>query len=150
MIEKMPQTEGLGSKKRRVRQVSGTQIMFAVILAIGLMLAINFSGRVTADRQLRDVQIAVEREIETLRREQGELVKQLDYVKGDAYVEAWARSEGRMVKEGEVLIVPFPAQPVSATSTDALPPIAIENPETRLEPWELWWSLFFDAPPPRF
>lgn len=136
------------NKQRHPRQLTSTQIMFAAILAIGLMLAINFSGRIAADRELRDVQAAVLQEIDLLEREQVELERQLAFVRSDAYVERWARNEGRLVRDGDVLVKPIPAQrfsqPVRRPNTDT--PLDTSAPEP--ENWHLWWALLFDTPPP--
>jgi len=136
--------------ERPARTVSGTQVMFAVILALALMLAINFSGRVSADRQLSNIRDTVLREIDLLKREQGDLIARLAYVQSDAFVGDWARSEGKMVRDGDVLILPVPVN----ASADAATPAPISNPappQTRpqqAENWQLWWALFFDSPPP--
>lgn len=137
------------SSPRRPRSLSGTQVMFAVIVAIALMLAVNFSSRVAADRELRRVRDAVEAEIEQLKREQAALIDRLNFVQSDAFIEQWARSQGRMVREGEVLLVLFPMMESAATPTEpvvfATPaPLATETPPT----WHAWWALFFDVPPP--
>jgi len=146
---------GGANKTRRTRQLSSMQVIFAVILAMGLMLAIQFSTRITADRDLQSIQNRVEQEIELLRREQGELVQQLAFVESDAFVEAWARGEGRMVREGEVLVIPVPSNivaPEQEEAVDVFTPDTIELETTLPEPenWELWWALFFDTAPPQF
>ena len=69
------------------------------------MLALNFSSRIQADRDLQRIHEQVVQEIEFLEGQQGELVQELGYVKSDAYVETWARDAGKMVKEGEVVYV---------------------------------------------
>ena len=145
-----PTQDQLTTDDQPKRTVSSTQVMFAVIVALALMLTINFSGRVSADRQLRAIRDTVLREIDLLRREQGELIARLAYVQSDAYVADWARSEGKMVRDGDVLILPVP---MSATLAENNPPAAIEfaPPQTRQqqpENWQLWWALFFDSPPP--
>jgi cell division protein FtsB len=136
-------------------QISSTQVVFAVILAIGLMLAINFSNRITDERRLTGVRSAIEQEIDLLRREQADLIEQLSYAESPAYVEAWAHSEGKMVRQGETLVVPIPADAAQTDSTPADAPSAASlnnlNMETTLPepaPWELWWGLFFDTPSP--
>lgn len=145
-----PTTPPDPTPKRRTRPLNGVQVMFAVILGMGLMLAVNFSSRVTADRQLADVLNAVEREIETLRREQGDLIQRLEYVKSDAYVETWARSNGRMVREGEVLVLVSPVGDPAPAPAVVAPPTTQANQPQAVPTWHLWWSLFFDTPPPSF
>ena len=151
MSEEISQVNENPRENRRPRQLSSTQVMFAVILAIALMLAVQFSARIVDERNLTAIRDTVEDEIELLRNEQGELIEELDYVQSDAYVEEWARSEGRMVRDNMVLIIPIP----SGSSLEANQPQPIEpntdNIETTLpepETWQLWWELFFDTPPP--
>ncbi|NJR12561.1 hypothetical protein HC776_01350 [bacterium] len=63
------------ARPRQLKPLSSTQVMFAVILAVGLMLAVNFSSRIVADRSLRDVQQNVLTEIELLKQEQADLLQ---------------------------------------------------------------------------
>jgi cell division protein FtsL len=124
--------------------------MFAVILAIVLMLAIQFSTRINAERQLFVIRGTIYDEIDLLKREQVELNDQLTYLGSDAYVESWARSEGRMVREGEVLVIPVPFGETLLAQQDT--PLAdadmVETTPPQPENWHLWWSLFFDSQPP--
>jgi cell division protein FtsB len=124
--------------------------MFAVILAIGLLLAINFSSRITEGQPIQEAYERVQEEITALKLEQARLVAERDYVRSDAYVERWARDDGRMVRAGEVLVVPVP-------SSDGLEPTPIPEVSAQVEtappppdPWRLWWALFFDGTPPQF
>lgn len=123
--------------------------MFAVIIAIGLMLAINFSTRILADRDLQTIKTTVENEIEDLRREQSELISERNFAQSDDYVALWARSEGRMIREGEILVVPVPLRSTLEIQSS---PIELAEAETSLprpENYQLWWSLFFDSEPPQ-
>ncbi len=145
-----PTLEPAAPEPRRPRLLNGTQVMFAVIVAIALMLAVNFSSRVTADRELRRVRDAVQNEIDQLRREQAALIERLNFVQSDAFIEQWARSQGRMVREGEVLLVLFPMMDANAESTPEAVVFATPSPLIAETPpaWHSWWALFFDAPPP--
>lgn len=128
--------------------VSSFQLMFAVILAVGLILTINLSTRIAEGRPLLDAYEEVRREIAELEEEQARLTAERDYALNDHYVEEWARGRGKMVRAGEKLIIPVP----SASTVIATPaPIEVgvfdpgyDQPDN----WELWWSLFFDSPPP--
>lgn len=123
--------------------------MFASILSIGLILALNFSSRISDGQPLQDAYRRVQAEIETLRRQQADLITERDYVRSDAYVANWARSDGKMVRSGEVLVIPVPAL-MSIEADAQVAPVAIETPAPRPETWLLWWSLFFDSAPPQF
>ncbi len=126
------------------------QILFASILAIGLLLAINFSNRITTGQQIQSIREELELEIAILETEQAALQQELDYVRGDDYVAAWAREEGKMIREGEVLVVPVPGGPPLVTPTPQPQTLVgiLDEDEPASENWQLWWALFFDSPPP--
>ncbi len=139
----------LQTKQRRTGQFSGVQVMFAAILTIGLFLAIDFSGRITAGRPVQQAYEQVSAEIDTLRREQSALIRQRDYVRSDAYVSLWARTEGKLVLPGEILVIPVPSVANNApTPEPSFAPQDVITAPPGPEPWLLWWALFFDGPPP--
>jgi hypothetical protein len=137
-------------RPRQLKPLSSTQVMFAVILAVGLMLAVNFSSRIVADRSLRDVQQTVLREIDLLKNEHEELLQRLDYVKSDAFVESWAHSEGKMVRQGEMLVFPVPSTFATPMPVVVASDVEVQTTLPRPENWQVWWALFFDAAPPDF
>ncbi|GAB4572371.1 MAG: hypothetical protein Kow0077_11650 [Anaerolineae bacterium] len=131
------------------KQGAGLQILFATILAIGLLLGINFSNRIAAGQRIERDRKALEMEIATLEAEQAVLLEDLEYARSDEYVAAWARAQGKMVRENEVLVIPVPAGVPLPTATPAPPPIELLQPQTiEVENWRLWWALFFDSDPP--
>jgi len=133
-------------RKSPARQLNSTQIMLAVVIAIGLMLTLNFSARIVDDRNLRSIRQAVLVEIELLRQEQADLIRQREFARSDDYVASWARSEGRMIREGEILIVPVPAGIGTEPEIVAATAAQVETTLPRPENWALWWALFFDEP----
>jgi cell division protein FtsB len=141
-------------ERKNKGQVSGLQVMFATMLAVSLILAINFTSRIAANQPLQEALERVQTEITQLRQEQAELIRERDYVQSDAYVEAWARSDGRMVMPGDVLVVLIPDENVSVNApiqaAEPTPFVPIETTPPQPETWELWWALFFDSPPPDF
>jgi cell division protein FtsB len=145
MTEQTPSTSNI---TRRTTQLSGVQITFAMIVAFGLILAINFSGRIAASQPLEAVYSGVQTEIAALEREQATLVAQRDFSQSDAYVEQWSRSEGKMVREGEVLVVPVPANRGVQPTPVPMPTIPVQTSAPQPDNWMQWWALFFDAPPP--
>jgi cell division protein FtsB len=145
-----PQPTTQPKKRKRNDQLSSIQVMFAAILAVGLLLAINFSSRITAGQPLQEAYNRAQDEIEQLQHEQEVLIAERDYVQSDAFVELWARDEGKMVRPNEVLVIPVPAvnslpQP-QANPTQSVP---IQTSAVKPENWQVWWALFFDAPPPK-
>jgi len=136
-------------KRKRTGQISGVQVMFAAILGIGLILAINFSARITAGQPLQAAYSRVATEISSLKDQQAQLTAQRDYVLSDTYVEQWAHSDGKMVRPGEVLVVPVPSGADAAATAE--PQVSLEDVHTtpdQTQPWVLWWQIFFDSPPP--
>ncbi|MEO8393480.1 MAG: hypothetical protein ABI700_10865 [Chloroflexota bacterium] len=136
-------------KRKRSGQISGVQVMFAAILGIGLILAINFSARITAGQPLQAAYARVATEIASLKDQQAQLTTQRNYVLSDAYVEQWAHSDGKMVRPGEVLVVPVPSGADAAATAE--PQVSLEDVHTtpdQTQPWVLWWQIFFDSPPP--
>ena len=129
-------------------QLSGVQIMFAAILAIGLILAINFSTRLTDSRPLREYYDAVGEEIEILEIEQATLIAERDFAQSEAFVEEWARQSGKMVRPGEILVIPMQSGVVVEAQPTPNIFVEVETSPPEPEPWTLWWSLFFDSDPP--
>jgi len=138
------------TQRSRNRRLSSVQIMFAVILSVGLMLALQFSSRIQADRDLQRIHDQVVQEIDFLEQQQDDLTDELNYVKSDAYVERWARDEGKMVRESEVLVLPQPLDSDAIAQSTPIPIVQFETTPPEPENWELWWALFFDSPPPSF
>ncbi|MDZ4670312.1 MAG: hypothetical protein SH821_05540 [Phototrophicales bacterium] len=132
----------------RYTGLTGVQIMFAAIIAIGLILAINFSSRITSSRPLNEFYQSVESEILTLRQEQATLIAERDYAESPAFVQQWARGDGKMIRPGEILVIPLSAG-LPPTPTPVLPIFNdVQTSPQGPENWQLWWALMFDSSPP--
>ncbi|MBC8099494.1 MAG: septum formation initiator family protein [Armatimonadetes bacterium] len=144
-----PTARPSAAARRATGQLSGVQIMFAVILAVGLLLAINFSSRIAAGQSLFTAYDLINVEIKQLSTEQAALLAERDYVQGDAYIEQWAHDRGKMIRPGERLVIPVPA---GVVATSIPPPVTdgeqFDDGIRKPQPWELWWALFSDASPP--
>ena len=152
MAEATPDTVSTreSDEKRSLGQrFSSAQILIAVILTLGLLLTLNFSSRIQLGRELQGIHAEVLAEIADLQIEQGSLVEELKYVKSDAYVEYWARDDGKMIREGEILIIPQGIESDDATPQTTVTLVEFVTTEPEPENWELWWALFFDGDPPR-
>lgn len=137
-------------RRERRQQISSLQIVFVSILAIGLLLAINFSARIRRGQQIEDLRGQIEATINIELTANTALRQTESYVSSDESVARWAHSEGKMVRPGENLVIPVPGQ-ISPTPTVFRPkPTAeIEEVDEDEEPtWELWWRLFFDQDAP--
>src|SRR5258708_23493635 len=126
---------------------SSFEIFFGSILAISLLLAINFSGRIAAGRRIDSEREKLERTITALQVQATALQSELNFVNSDDFINQWARKEGKMVKGQEVLVVPVPGPSTPQPSpTPFVTAAEAQKPEA--ETWKLWWQLFFDSPVP--
>jgi len=137
--------------RKRTSQLSGLQIMFAAILAIGLILGLNFTRLFTAGQPLQQTYNQLTTEIAQLDKDQADLTRERDYVQSDDYVESWARDEGKMLLPGEHLVIPVGSQNIAeATAEPAAQQAAVQTTPPDPPKWQLWWALFFDSDPPQF
>lgn len=136
-------------RRSRTQQISTIQIVFAAILSIGLLLVINFGGRIARGQQMDSERRRLQATIAVLETERVDLLKERDYAAHDASVEHWAQTEGKMVRDGEMLVIPIPAGVVEETPAPVAPAIsATSEPEPDEPNWYLWWNLFLDGDPP--
>lgn len=128
-------------------RLTNWQIILIALVIFGGRLVFDFSERIIDGQEKVDEQRALEAEIEALLAEQRQLEAEKAYYSSPAYVEAWAHSEGKMVRDGEVIVVPLYERPTPAPQVAAAP----QRPSQANPPfssWRVWWSLFFDDSPP--
>jgi len=128
---------------RRRFPLSNLQIILIALIIVGGRLAIDFSQRIIEGQQKVSEQRALEAEISGLQKEQQRLEAEKEYYSSSAFVEAWAHDQGKMVQQGERLVVPLyediPASAQQGSTTSQAP--------KPIPAWQIWWSLFFDSPP---
>lgn len=76
-----------------------------VVLIVVGVLVWGFSQQLTLARQMQQEEAQLEQEVKVEQDHYGELIAQLEYVQSDEYVEYWARTEARMAKLGEIVVV---------------------------------------------
>jgi cell division protein FtsB len=136
-------------RRHNRQQISSLQIVFAAILSVGLLLVINFSGRIARGQQTETEHQRLQATIDVLEQQKIDLLKERDYAASDASVEHWAHTEGKMVRDGEILVIPIPAGIIEPTAPPPAPVlITTPAPEPETPKWHLWWNLFFDGEPP--
>ncbi|MGF1503760.1 MAG: hypothetical protein ACFB51_01285 [Anaerolineae bacterium] len=141
------------SPPRRRLPLSNIQILLIPILIFGGMLILDFRQRVVEGQEKLVEQEALEAQIARLEAERLELEAQKTYFSSPAFVTDWAHSEGKMVRPGEVLVVPMiEGQPIDLPALPPMAPPSVDEPEqpaeTDLSPLSVWWSLFFESSPP--
>lgn len=135
-------------RRDRRQQITGVQVVFVSILAIGLLLTINFSARIRRGQVYTDLKNQVQGTLDALQQQNIQLRQELDFTQSDASVARWAHQEGKMVRPGEVLVIPMPGFTTIPTPTPTRIPVEDDYREPEVPIWQLWWSLFFDSNPP--
>jgi hypothetical protein len=122
------------------RVLSGMKYGAVVLgLAVLALMIIDFNDRLGEWRSLLAEKEVVQAEYDSLQATQHSYQTQIAYATSEAGVMEWAYRDGKWVREGEVLVVPVPVDPVTPT----LQPQVVETVEP-LSNWELWLSLFVD------
>ena len=132
----------LGTLHLRI-PLSNLQIILIALVIISGRLIIDFSQRILEGQGKISEQHALEAEIAELTREQQELEATKAYHSSPAYVEAWAHDQGKMVRAGEILVIPVYDKHARANLS-----VTSSEPIRPLPTWQIWWSLFFDSPLP--
>lgn len=128
---------------RRRFPLSNLQIILIALIVVGGRLALDFSQRIIEGQTKISEQQDLEQELADLRAEQRVLEAEKAYYSSSTFIEAWAHDEGKMVRNGERLIVPV-YQDVPEAPQQASAPA--DEPVT-LPGWQVWWTLFFDSAP---
>lgn len=109
----------------------------AVVVIIGVLLAVQFGRQVYANWEIGQRAAAIEVQIANTDAENAELRRELAYLKSDAYISAEARRLANLGAAGEqVLIIPPGAEEPLPEELAA----AAELPKPMLEQWI---DLFF-------
>ena len=141
----MEKVMGKQDKEKRRPPLSWPQVLIAIAILIALGLAVDLgaqSGTEDYESGQEERLLAV---LATERARNQQLELTLTYVRSDEYIADYARNEAGMILPGEKRVVPMP-NPLPLTPTPVPTPVpVIIVPE---EPWQAWWMLFFDSPPP--
>ncbi|GAB4536023.1 MAG: hypothetical protein Fur0018_26550 [Anaerolineales bacterium] len=123
--------------KQRLKYV----LIFAGVVAL-LFLLSDFNARMAELNRVRQIHRQVSTQLESLEGTQAALQTQVAYATSDAAVIEHAYQDDRMVRPGDVLIVPMVPAAVTPAPTSAV----VVTPRAR-EPWEYWFALFFGQSP---
>ena len=150
MTQELPSEQSaLAPERGRWRfSLNNLQIILIALVVVGGRLVIDFSQRIVEGQQKTDEQSLIESEIEALLLEREELEAAKTYYSSEAFIEVWAHDEGKMVRDGEVLVVPlYTGNPLPQAQLDA-PSAVGPTPSQTVNPWRVWWGMFFDVSPP--
>jgi cell division protein FtsB len=90
----------LKSNQRLATIVAGV----AILIIVGI-IAWGFSQQLMLARQMQQEETQLEQEVKGEKDHYDDLNARLEYVQSDDYVEYWARTEARMAKLGEVVVL---------------------------------------------
>jgi cell division protein FtsB len=132
-------------KKISKRILSWPQILIILAVVAALGLAVDLTSKAQAGREQLSQDQSLSTMVEAERERNRQLKVTLTYVYSNDYAADYARNEAGMILPGEKRIVPLP-HPLPLTPTPIPTPVPlIIVPD---EPWQAWWMLFFDSPPP--
>ncbi len=134
-------------KKKRGPQFPLTQFIAIVVITISLFLVVDFARRTAATYKIKNEAIRLEEEVAAARDRHQALNARLSYVQSDAYVEEIARTQLKWAQPGETVVVVMATPQATSSPSARHQPVAADGTPLQ-SPWQAWWFLFFDAPPP--
>lgn len=121
-------------------KVNLTRVWILLAVAAAILILGDLNRRMSDAQRLERDAITLGTEVASLESDQSRLLTQVAAATSDAQVEAWARTQERMVRDGEHLVIPLPAAGEPSTT----PPTP--TPEGPLPSrWDIWWALLFGS-----
>ena len=114
-------------------------IIFIVGLAVLIILFMDFTSRITEVGRLKHKKEQVIEQVTQLAATAVYLQTKVSYVKSDVMVLAYAYRDRRMLREGDVRVVPL----ADVYATPNITPTAYV-PRTHYPNWEYWQALFIE------
>jgi cell division protein FtsB len=119
----------------------GVSTVGLILLALVAALILgDLNRRMGNARQLERDAATLGTEVASLQAENGQLQTAIAGATGEAQVAEWARSQGRMVRPGEHLVVPLSPGDATPQATPT-PAMTYEQPSN----WQIWWTLLFGS-----
>jgi hypothetical protein len=113
-----------------------SSIWLLAALVVGILIVGDLTRRMTDARRMEREAGELALVVDELEASNAELEQMISGALDDSNVAQWARSEAKLVLEGERLVIPIPAEDIeSGAETKA--PVVSEPPS----PWEVWWAL---------
>jgi len=127
-----------GNMSRRMSEGPGkiSSFWLLVALIVGILIMGDLTRRMTDARRMEREARELATQVTQLESLNEALEDNIANAGDDASIEAWARSQAKLIQEGERLVVPLPADEPSF--------VAAQPPESPVEPptnWEVWLAL---------
>ena len=122
----------LGLKFDKRQAIVIILVVFFVLLMMDLNTRLSQLFLITSERD------KIQTQVYELKQTRQILITHIVYATSDVAVEEWARVEGHMALEGDVVIIPLPPGDVTPLPVQipTQPPLTLKN-------WEVWQILFF-------
>ncbi|MGI5837064.1 MAG: FtsB family cell division protein [Chloroflexota bacterium] len=135
----------MDSEPSRFAQLLYGLLPVVITVAVILVLVV-IGGKAVQGYEMRQEARVVEQRIEQLRKQNRQLVNELDYYRSDEYIEKVAREELGLIREGEVAVAMLLPEKQRASSLQPTPtPTPIATPSAGPIPnWQKWLSVFVD------
>jgi cell division protein FtsB len=133
-------TPKMAEGEKHPRKMARIWLLSAAVL--GIIILGDLSRRMTDARRLEQDSNLLQTEVAWLEAENVRLQTQIVEATSEAFIEAWAHGEGKMVRLGERLIVPVPASGFNPTPTPF-----ITSSGLLPNKWQVWWALLFGEQP---
>jgi cell division protein FtsB len=113
-------------------------LLVAGALVVLVVLLMSFNERISGLLRLEADRDQVNTSVGQLQQTQQSLQTQIAYATSDVAVEEWARQDRKMVREGDVAVIPLVAPGTTPPAPTAVAPVI-----TQVSKWDVWWALFF-------
>ena len=134
----LPLHHASGNMSRLMSEGPGkiSSFWLLVALIVGTLIMGDLTRRMTDARRMERDGGALAIQVSELEALNEELEANIAGAGDDASIEAWARSQAKMIQEGERLVIPQSVEEQSFVAAP-LPEVPIEPPTT----WEIWLAL---------
>lgn len=121
------------------------QIIILLLIGAAVFIAVDLNRRAQAGQLVGLGESELQAQVDAEATRQVSLQVTRDYVQSEDYVAAYARDEAGYVLPGEKRVVPLV---IEATPLPTAVPSATPDPIQHARPWQAWWQLLVDVPPP--
>ena len=120
----------------KLRLSKRTIVVIVVLISVVMIMTsvttrVNETARLSAQRDQIQTQVAMLKQTEVA------LKTEIYWSASDQAVDEWAREDQRMLKPGDIAVIPMPV--AGFTPKPSFQPTATPRPA---ENWEIWWELF--------
>ncbi|MDF1499524.1 MAG: hypothetical protein P1P76_03540 [Anaerolineales bacterium] len=109
-----------------------------MLTVLGILIIGDLNGRMANARRLERESHVLSTEVAALSTEQVDLATRVAGATSEAHIADWAHADAKLVREGEVLVIPV-APPGTARTMQASDSARSEPPGN----FQVWWALLF-------